>query len=33
MRDLPVTRATLRAEGLSEPFVDYMSAWPGFVAE
>ena len=33
MRALPVTRATLRAEGLSEPFVDYMSAWPGFVAE
>jgi 2,4-dienoyl-CoA reductase-like NADH-dependent reductase (Old Yellow Enzyme family) len=29
---LPVTRAYLRAEGLSPPFVEYMNNWPGFVA-
>jgi 2,4-dienoyl-CoA reductase-like NADH-dependent reductase (Old Yellow Enzyme family) len=31
MRELPVSRATLREERLSEGFVDYMSAWAGFV--
>ena len=31
MRDLPVSRATLAEEGLSESFIDYMSAWAGFV--
>lgn len=30
---LPVTRAHLRHEGLSEPFIDYMATWKGFVAE
>lgn len=29
----PVSRAHLRAEGLSEKFVDYMASWKGFVAE
>lgn len=33
VRSLPVTRAELRAEGLSESFVGYMKNWPGFVAE
>lgn len=33
MRSLPVTRAELRAEGLSDSFVGYMKNWPGFVAE
>lgn len=33
VRALPVTRAELRAEGLSESFVGYMKNWPGFVAE
>ena len=28
----PVTRDHLRAEGLSEKFVDYMASWKGFVA-
>lgn len=27
----PVSRDHLLAEGLSEPFVDYMAGWPGFV--
>lgn len=27
----PVTRDHLRGEGLSEPFVNYMASWPGFV--
>ncbi len=31
MRELPVTRAALREERLSEGFIDYMSAWAGFV--
>lgn len=31
MKNLPVTAATLRAEGLSDTFVGYMSSWPGFV--
>jgi tRNA-dihydrouridine synthase len=31
MRELPVSRATLREERLSEGFIDYMSAWAGFV--
>jgi len=30
MRTLPVPRATLRAEGLSESFIGYMGNWPGF---
>lgn len=33
VRPLPVQRATLRSEGLSEPFIDYMGNWPGFVGE
>jgi len=33
MRELPVSRETLASEGLSESFITYMSAWPGFVAE
>jgi 2,4-dienoyl-CoA reductase-like NADH-dependent reductase (Old Yellow Enzyme family) len=31
MRELPVSRQTLRDERLSEGFIDYMSAWAGFV--
>lgn len=30
---LPVTRAHLAAEGLSEVFIDYMANWPRFVAD
>jgi 2,4-dienoyl-CoA reductase-like NADH-dependent reductase (Old Yellow Enzyme family) len=30
MRSLPVPRADLRAEGLSENFINYMGNWPGF---
>jgi len=30
---LPVTRAHLRAEGLSPVFVEYMNNWKGFVAQ
>ncbi len=30
---LPVSRAHLAAEGLSETFIGYMSTWKGFVAE
>lgn len=33
VRSLPVTRAELLAEGLSDSFVGYMKNWPGFVAE
>jgi 2,4-dienoyl-CoA reductase-like NADH-dependent reductase (Old Yellow Enzyme family) len=33
MRELPVSRATLAAESLSESFITYMSGWPGFVEE
>ncbi len=29
----PVSRAHLRTEGLSDPFVTYMNQWKGFVAE
>ncbi len=29
----PVSRAHLAAEGLSEPFIDYMGQWKGFVAQ
>ncbi len=29
---LPVSRQHLADEGLSEPFIGYMSGWPGFVA-
>lgn len=30
---LPVTRAYLKAQGLGDTFVSYMSRWPGFVAD
>ena len=30
---LPVTRAHLANEGLSETFVEYMNSWKGFVAD
>ena len=30
MRELPVPRATLRDEGLSDVFIGYMGNWPGF---
>ncbi len=33
MRELPVTRATLRDEGLNEDFIEYMNQWRGFVAQ
>lgn len=33
MRGLPVTRATLREEGLSDMFIGYMGNWKGFVAD
>lgn len=33
MRELPVPRATLAAEGLSETFIEYMNSWRGFVGE
>lgn len=33
VRGLPVTRAALRDEGLSDPFIAYMGSWPGFVAD
>ena len=33
MRSLPVTRATLREEGLSDMFIGYMGNWKGFVAD
>ena len=33
MRELPVTAETLRAEGLSDPFIGYMRNWKGFVAD
>ncbi|MCF8465316.1 MAG: NADH:flavin oxidoreductase, partial [Flavobacteriales bacterium] len=29
----PVSREHLKSEGLGEAFVNYMSGWPGFVAE
>jgi 2,4-dienoyl-CoA reductase-like NADH-dependent reductase (Old Yellow Enzyme family) len=29
----PLTRAELRDRGLSDPFIDYMSRWKGFVAQ
>jgi 2,4-dienoyl-CoA reductase-like NADH-dependent reductase (Old Yellow Enzyme family) len=31
MRELPVAREVLAAEGLSPTFIDYMSNWKGFV--
>ena len=31
MRELPVARETLAAEGLGPAFLDYMSTWRGFV--
>lgn len=33
MRELPVPRATLREEGLSDTFIGYMGNWPGFAGE
>lgn len=33
MRELPVSVEQLRAEGLSDPFIDYMRSWRGFVGE
>lgn len=33
VRALPVSKATLRNEGLSDAFIGYMGNWPGFVAE
>ena len=33
MRELPVPRATLREEGLSDLFIGYMGNWPGFAGE
>ena len=30
---LPVTRAHLAQEGLSETFIEYMNGWKGFVAD
>ena len=33
MRDLPVTRDYLNAEGLGPAFIDYMASWEGFVAD
>ncbi len=30
---VPVTREYLSGEGLSEPFIDYMAGWKGFVAD
>lgn len=33
MRELPVAKATLMDEGLSEAFVGYMKNWQGFVAD
>ncbi|MGA0169949.1 MAG: NADH:flavin oxidoreductase, partial [Pseudomonadales bacterium] len=30
---LPVTEAHLRAEGLSDTFIQYMRNWKGFVAD
>jgi 2,4-dienoyl-CoA reductase-like NADH-dependent reductase (Old Yellow Enzyme family) len=33
MRELPVSRATLAEEGLSETFINYMAGWNGFVAD
>ena len=33
MRELPVARETLAAEGLGPAFLDYMSSWRGFVGE
>jgi len=31
--ELPVSREHLKNEGLSEKFIDYMGAWPGFVGK
>jgi 2,4-dienoyl-CoA reductase-like NADH-dependent reductase (Old Yellow Enzyme family) len=33
MRELPVPRAILRDEGLSDLFIGYMGNWPGFAGE
>ena len=33
VRSLPVTRETLREEGLSDAFIGYMGNWKGFVAD
>ncbi|MEY2958870.1 MAG: hypothetical protein RLZZ01_1438, partial [Actinomycetota bacterium] len=32
-RRIPVSEATLRGEGLSDPFIAYMRNWAGFVAD
>ena len=31
--ELPASRSHLIKEGLSEKFINYMGAWPGFVGE
>ena len=31
--ELPVSKAHLSKEGLSDKFIDYMGAWPGFVGK
>ena len=33
MRDIPVPVEVLRAEGLSDAFIEYMRTWRTFVAE
>jgi 2,4-dienoyl-CoA reductase-like NADH-dependent reductase (Old Yellow Enzyme family) len=33
MRELPVPRAILREEGLSDGFIGYMGNWPGFAGD
>jgi len=33
MRELPIPRAVLREEGLSDTFIGYMNNWAGFVGE
>ncbi|GLQ30000.1 NADH:flavin oxidoreductase [Litoribrevibacter albus] len=32
-RDIPVSESTLRNEGLSDTFINYLKTWPGFVRE
>ena len=33
VRALPVSRAILHEEGLSDTFISYIGNWPGFVAD
>ena len=33
MRELPVPRAVLAAEGLGPAFLEYMANWKGFVGD